>query len=99
MQSNILIIVPQFSFALKYSPVSIRDVLSVMYRPLTLSVIIALAMTIVRARVIESGPVWIAGVSLATGAIVFLTLARGLNSAWMDIQEILDIRKTLFSRR
>jgi len=96
---NILIIVPQFSFALKYSPVSIRDVLSVMYRPLTLSVIIALAMTIVRARVIESGPVWIAGVSLATGAIVFLTLARGLNSAWMDIQEILDIRKTLFSRR
>ena len=95
----IIITIPQFSFALKYSPISVRDVFSVIYQPLALSVIVALAMTITRAQVIESSPVWITVISLATGAIVFMSLARGLSSVWTDVQEILDIRQTLFRNR
>lgn len=96
---TILIMVPGFSFALKGSSISVWDVFSALYQPLVLSVIIALAMTITRTSVIQFGPVWITAVCLATGAIVFLALALGLNSVRTDVQDILDIRKTLFSRR
>lgn len=95
---NILLIVPELSFALKHSPISLRDVLAVLCRPLTLSLAVTFSMIIARAAVIESGPAWIFLASLATGATVLIALSRALSLFWADMQDIFDLRKVFLNR-
>lgn len=83
-----LIIVPSFSFALKQSPISVRDVFSVLYHPLALSLIVGLTMAIVRALTVDAGPIWTVAASVTAGAAVFFGLAAGLNSVWSDLRDL-----------
>lgn len=95
---NLLLVIPGFSFALKGSPISVRDVVAVLYRPLAMSVIIALTMTVARRGVVEYSPLLIATICLSIGVITFLVMARAVKPVWLDLQDLWDIRRILFSK-
>lgn len=96
---NCILVYPSLAFALKHSPIRAMDVFSNFYHPFSISVIMGLAMALVRSYLLESGTVWTMGVSLAVGAIVFLLFARGLRSVWKDILEILAMAALVFAKK
>lgn len=96
---NVLLFYPSFSFALKHSPIRVGEVFSCISHPLAISIVMALAMTIARAYLIEFGMILTVTVSLAGGGIVFLLLARGLSSVWKDLNDILATAKLVFAKK
>lgn len=93
---SLILVYPNFSFALKRSPIRVGEVFSNIYHPLAISIIMGLAMTITRGYLIEFGMIWTVTVSLVVGGIVFLLLARGFSSVWKDINDILATARSSF---
>ncbi|NCD40829.1 MAG: lipopolysaccharide biosynthesis protein [Bacteroidia bacterium] len=93
---NYIILWPQLSFALKYTPISAKDVLFTIHHPFVLSGLTASVMMIVRAHALGAPLVLNIFYSLIVGAIAFITLACGVKSFRKDIAEIIEIRRILF---
>lgn len=96
---SLILVYPNFSFALKRSPIRVGEVFSCISHPLALAIIMGLAMTIARAQLIEFGMIWTVVASLVVGGSVFLLLARGLSSVWKDINDILATGKLVFAKK
>jgi len=96
---NIVLFYPQFAFALKFSPIRVRDAFLILYHPLVLSIIMGLAMTVVRIRLVGLGLIWTISVTIAAGVIAILLIAIGLNSIRADIRGIwVTVKTGLLSR-
>ena len=96
---NLMLFYPNFSFALKNSPIRVGDVFSNIYHPLAISIIMGLAMTIARGYLIGFGLIWTIAASLVVGGIVFLVIAKCLSSVWKDINDILATGKLVFAKK
>jgi PST family polysaccharide transporter len=92
---NYILFYPGFAFALKYSPITVKDVLFTIYPPFVVSVIVGLTITVLRVYFIDYGFYWVIALSICAGGIMFLFLARGLPSVWADINDIATIAKAL----
>ena len=96
---NCILLYPGFAFALKRSPIRVGEVFSCIYHPLAISVIMALAMTVARAYLIEFGVLWTIAFTLVLGGSVFMSLALGLRSVWKDINGILATARLVFAKK
>ncbi len=96
---KILLAYPQFSIALKHSPIRVGEVFANIFHPVAISIIMGLGMIFARGYLIEFGLGWTIVLSLAVGAAVFLSLARGLTSVWKDINDIIAMAKLVFTKK
>jgi PST family polysaccharide transporter len=85
---NCILIVPLLAFALKYTPVTVRDVFSVISRPLAMSIAVGLAMSLARAHLVKFTLIVTIPVSIAVGVITFWLLARSVSPVWRDTSDI-----------
>jgi O-antigen/teichoic acid export membrane protein len=81
------LLVPQFSFAVKYSPISVRDVFLSMRYPFAASILVGLAMSIAHAYLAGFHSIWVIAGSLAGGGFVFLLLVLGCRSFRSDVND------------
>ena len=97
--SSLLLVYPNFSFALKHSPIGVGTVFACISRPFALSIVMGLAMTIARGHLVKFGLIWTFVISLVVGGIVFVLLARAFSSVWGDIQDIHGTAKLVFAKK
>ncbi len=91
----LLIVLPNFWFALRPAPLSTGDVIRTLSRPVALSAGAALAMALTRLALDGSPLPLTVAASLAAGAAAFLILARTIPTLWDDAREILETARGL----
>jgi O-antigen/teichoic acid export membrane protein len=86
-----ILIVPQFSFALMYSPIKLRDLLLNICHPFAASIMMGLSMIIIRVHLVGFEFIWVILGCLAIGGSVLLAVTFGLRSLRLDIGDIFDV--------
>ncbi len=93
-----LLVYPIFAFALKYSPITVKDVFSNIYRPFMLAAIVGLGMFAARIALCCMEPIWVILGTLASGGLIILTSAHLWNLIGADISEIIEIGKLVIKK-
>jgi len=99
--ASVLLVYPTLAFSLKHSPIKVKQVFASIGHPLAISIVMGLAMVLLRAQltVFGVGSVSTMAISIISGGIVFLLLARASSSVWADINDIVATARQVFKRK
>lgn len=95
---NLLRLIPAFVFAFKGTPLSVRDLLSAIYRPFSISIFCGLGIVIVHSYLVSNVPApCVIPTSLITGAcmtLILVSLSESTKKDLVDMYKILKLVRT-----
>lgn len=95
---TIILVLPTLMFCYGRSPIKVSQVLLTISRPLSLSLIMGLVMSVTHARTFEFGMAKRSVVSLALGTLVLLVTARCLKPIWADVKDVCRFAELILKR-